>query len=303
MPRQKINIIGNKFHRLTVLSEVNPIKYKSNNGRKVTISMYLCQCECGNQKIINGFKLRNGKTKSCGCLIKEIAQSKIPNMIQKSTKYDPYTALAVKVWKKHYDDDGLSFDDFINLTQQNCHYCGQTTSNNLIKNNILFSYNGLDRIDSNLGHTKDNCVPCCIICNRGKSNQPYQQALQWMDRLVNNFNINKVIEYNYFSLPDNNYIKYIRTIYRGIKFKGTNIDLSTFYSLSQLNCYYCNGDKSNKYKLFIYNGLDRVDSEIKYLHGNIVPCCKYCNFAKKNLTLNQFKNWVDKLKIFRLTHI
>ena len=39
----------------------------SHNGN----ALWKCQCDCGNIKIINGINLRNGDTKSCGCLHSE----------------------------------------------------------------------------------------------------------------------------------------------------------------------------------------------------------------------------------------
>ena len=48
---------GDVFGRLTVMKE-----YKGK---------YLCKCECGNRKLIVARNLREGKTKSCGCLRKE----------------------------------------------------------------------------------------------------------------------------------------------------------------------------------------------------------------------------------------
>ena len=32
-----------------------------------------------------------------------------------------------------------------------------------------YIYNGIDRIDSNIGYEPDNCVTCCVICNRMKN--------------------------------------------------------------------------------------------------------------------------------------
>ena len=54
-----INIMGQKFGFLTVLS-----KEKSKNGK----AMWLCQCECGNKVVARSSSLRDGHTKSCGCL-------------------------------------------------------------------------------------------------------------------------------------------------------------------------------------------------------------------------------------------
>ena len=54
-----IDITKQKFGKLTVLE----LAYIKNHQ-----SYWLCQCECGNQKIIRGIDLKNGATKSCGCL-------------------------------------------------------------------------------------------------------------------------------------------------------------------------------------------------------------------------------------------
>jgi len=51
--------IGEKFDRLTVMKEVEPIK------RNTAV---LVECECGNKFVVRYYCLRNGNTKSCGCL-------------------------------------------------------------------------------------------------------------------------------------------------------------------------------------------------------------------------------------------
>ena len=55
----KINEIGNKYGRLTVISEA---------GRNSTgWVQWKCLCSCGNATVVYGAFLRNGNTKSCGC--------------------------------------------------------------------------------------------------------------------------------------------------------------------------------------------------------------------------------------------
>ena len=62
-----IDLVGQRFGRLVVLERFYDIEhqYKNRNAR------WLCQCDCGNKKVIVGMDLRNGKTQSCGCLHKE----------------------------------------------------------------------------------------------------------------------------------------------------------------------------------------------------------------------------------------
>lgn len=72
-----VNIIGNKYGRLTVLERMeNQVNirhnYKEDSWRKEIKAMWLCLCECGNTKVIQGNSLRGGRTRSCGCLHKEV---------------------------------------------------------------------------------------------------------------------------------------------------------------------------------------------------------------------------------------
>lgn len=56
---KKIEMIGRKFHRLTVLKEAE----RARNGK----AMWFCSCECGNKVVVRGDHLRGGRIKSCGC--------------------------------------------------------------------------------------------------------------------------------------------------------------------------------------------------------------------------------------------
>lgn len=55
-----IDLTGMRFGKLTVLE----ICGKSSDGR-IT---WLCKCDCGNEKVIRGHDLKNGSSKSCGCV-------------------------------------------------------------------------------------------------------------------------------------------------------------------------------------------------------------------------------------------
>lgn len=69
-----IDIAGKKYNNLTVLSFYD---MKDNKAR------WLCQCDCGNKVIVASVCLRNGNTKSCGCL-------------RHNKKYDEKTAKIIK---------------------------------------------------------------------------------------------------------------------------------------------------------------------------------------------------------------
>lgn len=71
--------------------------------------------------------------------------------------------------------------------------------------------------------------------------------------------------------------------------------------LMQRNCYYCGASPSNCSRHpelngeFIYNGVDRVDNTRGYTIDNVVPCCKYCNLAKRERTVEEFLEWIKRL--------
>ncbi|WP_461241074.1 hypothetical protein [Paucilactobacillus sp. N302-9] len=62
-----INLIGQTFGRLTVVARSEK-KTKDGNLH------WLCRCSCGHLTTVNGYRLRRGDTKSCGCLRREVSK-------------------------------------------------------------------------------------------------------------------------------------------------------------------------------------------------------------------------------------
>lgn len=65
MPKM-IDLTGQRFGRLTVLGRAE---------NKGLATMWECLCDCGNLKFIASSSLRNGITKSCGCLQREMVST------------------------------------------------------------------------------------------------------------------------------------------------------------------------------------------------------------------------------------
>ena len=61
-----IDLTGQKFGRWTVLN----ITDKRTCNRTI---IQHCKCECGNEKDVDGYTLKSGQSKSCGCLQRELA--------------------------------------------------------------------------------------------------------------------------------------------------------------------------------------------------------------------------------------
>lgn len=165
---------GTKFNRLTVIK----LHHKDKRWRRY----YLCQCDCGNKKVIQGTLLKNGNTKSCGCLSKETkAATALPGSLgamrqvilqnyKRGTKGKPWN---------------LSETEFYNISQKPCFYCGilpaQTKKGQ--GNGHDFIYNGIDRIDSRKGYKIDNVVPCCRKCNVAKNDMSLKDFQEWAIKL------------------------------------------------------------------------------------------------------------------------
>lgn len=84
-----------------------------------------------------------------------------------------------------------------------------------------------------------------------------------------------------------------------------NISQETFKKITSQNCFYCNIQPSNQMKdhlkrlngAYKFNGIDRVDNHIGYVDGNIVPCCKTCNYAKRKMSTREFIDWCNRVVI------
>lgn len=60
----KLDLSGSTFGRLTALRLAE--SWQGTNAR------WICQCECGQEIEVSTSRLRSGKTRSCGCLRREI---------------------------------------------------------------------------------------------------------------------------------------------------------------------------------------------------------------------------------------
>jgi len=179
-----IDLTGKKFGRLTVIEKVGSDKYKN-----IT---WLCKCECGKEKVISGPKLRNGNTKSCGCLRKEYERSGIASRLPLGLASMRGVLSDYKVSAKRRKlEFNLTEEQFKELIQQNCYYCG-SKPNNISKRfncNGSYIYNGLDRIDNTKGYTIDNVVSCCRFCNMAKNNHTIQEFKEWIKKVYKNLYI------------------------------------------------------------------------------------------------------------------
>jgi hypothetical protein len=80
-------------------------------------------------------------------------------------------------------------------------------------------------------------------------------------------------------------------IYKDARRRGKefNLDFESVSAMITGNCHYCGIDGQL--------GLDRIDSDKGYIEGNVVSCCKTCNFAKRTMTEQEFYSWIDRIAL------
>lgn len=174
------DLTGKQFNCLYV----NKISDKNNRGE----IMWNCSCECGNSIDVKANNLTKGFVKSCGCKTYEISSL---------ARTKPIRLVAVKSILYGYKnnaknrklDFNLSKKQFTELIFQNCFYCGSGLSNVFtIKHSLgdrKLIYNGIDRVNSDKGYIKNNCVTCCKICNTAKSDMSTADFFNWIKSVYN----------------------------------------------------------------------------------------------------------------------
>ena len=195
MPRflDRTNI---RYGRLVVVEH----RGKDNRGKH----LWLCKCDCGNEKVVVADNLSSGKSKSCGCLKKEFLSKKgnqfgLYEDRQEAMLKVQYSHLKRRHTQNNMVGEILNFETFCTLSKSNCKYCGLEYSKEIedrlneskhkkrLSDEVL-RINGIDRVDSNIGYTKDNSVSCCKYCNFAKHTMSEDDFYIWIKR---------VYEYNF----------------------------------------------------------------------------------------------------------
>ena len=193
-PRKYKNLIGQKFNKLLVLSE-NRIE---NNK-----TYWNCVCDCGNEKITHTSLLTQDKCKSCGCSRHDESYNREPNREYAIIKR-LYSHMIKKRSKKMNFEYDININEFEKIIKSNCYYCGLENSNfasdrlySVINgkeykyniSDIIFRFNGIDRIDSNKGYLMDNVVPCCRYCNSAKNDMSVIDFKKFISRIYKYLNL------------------------------------------------------------------------------------------------------------------
>lgn len=171
----KINLVGKRFGRLLVIADAG---YHVKAGGQRT-SKWLCQCDCGKETFVVGYKIRNGLTKSCGCIKKEKMSAGLNRShgMTNSPEYETWCSMIKRCQNENdsnyhrYGGRGisvckewLSFDNFLsdmgsrptntsidridvngNYEPSNCRWSTQKEQGNNRRNNRLINFNGQEK--------------------------------------------------------------------------------------------------------------------------------------------------------------
>ena len=306
MGRNVINLIGQKFSRLTVIGRAEDAV-----GVKTKGIYWSCICDCGNKKIAAGDALRRGKTKSCGCLNNESrvrgGKTRAINMI--GLKFGRLLVLE-KTIKLGARGRGYYYEclcDCGNKTIVAGNYLrsGRTKSCGCYgreqrRNSIFKDLTGqkFGRL-SVIGLDQGSYWKC--LCDCGKFTLVDGRCLrsggtQSCGCLRIEIISREIGQASFTNL----FLRYKETaIKRGFSFEITKQE---FLKITSSNCYYCNAPPilENKRPEFVnglykYNGIDRIDNLEGYVTDNVVPCCKNCNKAKFTTNQSDFLSWIKKI--------
>lgn len=165
-----IDLTGQRFGRLTVLNRAPDF----GSGRK-RVTMWRCQCDCGKTIDVRAHALRNGHTRSCGCLVPEShvrthgdSSSRLHRIWSamkqrcknpKSSAFDCYGGRGIRVcpeWDESYESfqvwaiangyrDDLTIDRIDvngNYCPENCRWVDMPTQSNNRRSSARLEYNG-----------------------------------------------------------------------------------------------------------------------------------------------------------------
>jgi hypothetical protein len=163
-------------------------------SNKFQDAYWFCVClKCGKQKRVKGSFIRRGVSKNCGCNRARIFKDQnqlAPGEGAVRQLMNTYKQMA-RFKQRPFE---LTLEQFKELTKGNCHYCGVPPCQTLTRKHnggktygTPYQYNGVDRLDSSLGYTLENCVSACGVHNKMKLDMSAEDFLKACKAVVDYF--------------------------------------------------------------------------------------------------------------------
>jgi len=192
------------------------------------------------------------------------------------------------------------------LIESNCYFCNREINKTTYDMSFICR-NNIDR-----GYVKNNVIPVCPNCCIMKSSSLKLDFIHKILYISDNLNIinlpsirkNKykalfMFTYNKYSISENIYKSKAKK--RGIDYQLSSLEFD--FLTNKQCCYYCN----------IYHdkiGIDRInsfnsdnDKKSPYKKDNCVPCCKICNYIKREIDYDEFIQQCKNISIHTLNKL
>lgn len=252
------DLTGRQFGHLTV------IRPESRNSRGIA---WLCRCGCGEFRRVSGSLLTRAKPiKSCGCMSNDHKKGNAPTPVsgpnhpQFSDISGQRIGMVSVLQYLRSEKSGKRGHITVYLCRCDCGRVFERSRSNM-------------RTASSCGCVKSERVRTVVSKPKGATGQKqvfsaYKQSAKA----------------------------------RGLEFALTRAQVVEHTSK---DCFYCGAAPSQisagrgsqatrDHTRYIYNGLDRVDNSRGYTIDNILPCCKTCNFSKRDMAQDEFVQWIAR---------
>lgn len=146
--KEAIDITGQRFGHLTVIERAG-----TNEERKAT---WKCACDCGNECIVVGKYLRNGKKKTCGC--RKFIQ---PKGSKTKSKEDRIKSIWRGMYTRCYNESHMSYKNYGARGIKMCdEWIGKNGCQHFYEWSMENGYGDsltIDRINTDGNYSPDNC--------------------------------------------------------------------------------------------------------------------------------------------------
>lgn len=187
---RKHGLSGKRFGCITVIRQA--IKQDDQKRQRLGKHHWLVKCGCGKQKVMRGSDFTWNRTRcsnECSLQVRRTGAGSYP--VETATMKTLFTTIKGGVTRKRGEGFWkLSFESFCSIIKKPCTYCLAQSSKAIrhqrykeINSSFVFYCNGIDRVDSNKGYTKSNCVSCCKRCNSAKNDQTVGEFTEWVKKV------------------------------------------------------------------------------------------------------------------------
>jgi 5-methylcytosine-specific restriction endonuclease McrA len=266
--KRQVDITGYRFGRLLVMGP----------SRARGVGTWHCRCDCGATRDVTKAVLNAGKTRSCGCLSREIAQ----------------------VGKEDIACPGCQ----VMFVAQKCRgaiYCSRVCSGKARRSKVdktCEHCRGAFSVHAFRKYAARFCSGRCAALDAGKA----------LKVSLRGRHISPKTEFKPGHTPAQTlsgdeaaFNNLLYAYQRAARERRIVFALSReqFRRLTKMDCTYCGGAPASIRRTsrssYTFNGIDRENNSDGYVPENSVPCCIHCNRAKLQRTIPQFMSWIRRI--------